>query len=200
MERRKVLLGSGALFATAFAGCTSVSSNEDAESGYHSTTTSRDHTSDREKNTDGAEKTESDHEKEEKTEHEEESKTDQQGEIPGFDRHEFEIDSDVIELKKLAYRNQKLDIRVMVRTTDADVLADELRALAPAFKRAIRDADVDAEEFFAQVQQIKFTVYNRHKTRVFAVFLDLRWLRKLFNEEMTDEEFANRICAYMDDA
>ena len=38
----------------------------------------------------------------------------------------------------------------MVTTTDRDVLAEELQALAPGFERALRDADV--EEFFAEVK------------------------------------------------
>ena len=84
----------------------------------------------------------------------------------------------------------------MVTTTDRDVLAEELRALAPGFERAIRDTDVDAEQFFAEVHQIKFTLYDERKNTVFAIFLDLKWLRVLLRDEMTDEEFVNRICEY----
>lgn len=137
---------------------------------------------------------------EEERDHDEKAEDDnehnEQGDIPGFDRDEFKINSEVIQLKKLAYRNHKLDIRVMVTTTDQNVLAEELRALALGFKRAVRDADVDADEFFAEVHQIKFTLYDKHKNTVFAIFLDLQWLRELLDGTMTDEEFANRICEY----
>ena len=203
MERRQLLLGSGALFATALAGCTSASSNSKEEAGTadHTQSDHRDTKDDHnEKNddiTNGKDEEERDHDDENA---EQDDEHNEQGDIPGFDRDEFEIDSEVIQVKKLAYRNHKLDIRVMVTTTDRDVLAEELRALAPGFRRAIRDANVDAEEFFAEVQQIKFTLYDEHKNTVFAIFLDLQWLRKLLNEEMTDEEFANRCLNQMEQA
>lgn len=101
-------------------------------------------------------------------------------------------------MKKLTYRDHKLHIRVMVTTTDRDVLAEELRALAPGFERALRDADI--AEFFAEVEQIKFTVYDEHKNTVFAIFLDLRWLREFLDDEMVDEEFADRCLNQMEQA
>lgn len=172
----------------------SASSKEEAGTADHTQFDQRDDKDERnDTNTNEKDENKRDHD-DEKAEHDDEHN--EQGDIPGFDRDEFEIDSEVIQLKKLAYRNHKLDIRVMVTTTDQDVLAEELRALAPGFERAIRDADVDAEKFFAEVHQIKFTLYDEHKNTVFAIFLDLEWLRALLTDEMTDEEFANRICEY----
>lgn len=198
MERRKILLGSGALFATALAGCTSASSNQKDGTTDHPKSNTRDQKSDRDEKKDSAKNTDNKEEEpdqDEKQEHDDESE-----DIPGFDRDAFEIDSDVIRVKKLAYRDHKLDIRVMVTTTDRDVLAEELRALAPGFERALRTTDVDAEKFFAEVEQIKFTLYDEHKNTVFAIFLDIQWLREFLDDDMTDEEFADRCLKQMEQA
>lgn len=195
MERRKVLLSSGSVIAIALAGCTSASSDQ---KGGTDDTTESDHrdkkgTQDDKKDSANNDKDEND---EEEPDHGDENE--EQQDIPGFDRDEFDIDSDVIRVKKLAYQDHRLDIRVMVTTTDREVLAEELRALAPGFERAIRDADVDAEEFFAEVQQIKFTLYDEHKNTVFAIFVDIQWLREFLDDDMTDEEFADRCLNQME--
>ena len=193
MERRKILLGSGALFATALAGCTSASSSQDDGTTDHPKSDTRDQKGDRNEKKDSAKHTDN---KENKSEQDDEKE--KQQDIPGFDRDAFEIDSDVIRVKKLTYRDHKLDIRVMVTTTNRDVLAEELRALAPGFERALREGNV--EEFFAEVEQIKFIVYDEHKNTVFAIFLDLQWLREFLDDDMTDEEFADRCLNQMEQA
>lgn len=131
MERRKILLGSGSIIAIALAGCTSVSSDQEAGRDGNSESNGRDETDD------GGEKKDSrkdngnndNTENDENDQHQDENHEYQ--DIPGFDREAFEIDSEVIQVKKLSYRDHKLDIRVMITTTDRDVLAEELRALAP---------------------------------------------------------------------
>lgn len=201
MDRRKVLLGSGTVFVTAFAGCSSlpeqsggVDDNGDSEN--EDTAGSED--GDNGKNGDNEEDSKNDEKEDEesKKENDEEEHDDKREDIPGFDREEFEIDSDIIRLKKLAYHDHKLDVQVMVTTTDQDVLAEELRALAPGFKRAIRD--FDAEEFFSEVNEVKITLYDRNKEVRFAIFVDIQWLRECFEGEMTDEEFADRIMSQVE--
>lgn len=200
MDRRKVLLGSGTVFVTALAGCASLpeqssgvnesgdSENEDTAGSEGGDNGENGNNGDNEED---SEKTDDGEDEESKKENEEEEHHDEREDIPGFDREEFKIDSDVIRVKKLAYRDHKLDVQVMVTTTDQDVLAEELRALAPGFERAIRD--FDAEEFFSEVNEIKITLYDRNKEIRFAIFVDVQWLRECFDGEMTNEEFADRI-------
>lgn len=197
MDRRKVLLGSGTVFVTALAGCASLpeqSSGVDESGDSENEDTAGSEDGDNGKNGDNegdSKKTDDREDEESKKENEEEEHDDKREDIPGFDREEFEIDSDVIRVKKLAYRDHKLDVQIMLTTTDQDVLAEELRALAPGFKRAIRD--FDAEEFFSEVNEIKITLYDRNKEIRFAIFVDIQWLRECFDGEMTNEEFADRI-------
>lgn len=196
MERRKILLGSGSIIAIALAGCTNVSSDQEAGTDGNSESNGQDETDDGgEKkdsrkdngNNDNTENDENDQHQDENHEHQD---------IPGFDREAFKIDSEVIQVKKLSYQDHKLDIRVMITTTDRDVLAEELRALAPGFECAMRDGDV--EEFFAEVEQIQFTLYDEAKNIVFAIYVDLRWVREFLDGEMTNDEFANRCLEQID--
>lgn len=196
MERRKILLGSGSIIAIALAGCTSVSSDQEAETDRNSESNGRDETDDSSEkkdsrkdngNNDNTENDENDQHQDENHEYQP---------IPGFDREAFEIDSEVIRVKKLSYRDHKLDIRVMITTTNRDVLAEELRALAPGFERAMRNGDI--EEFFAEVEQIQFTLYDEAKNIVFAIYVDLRWVREFLDGEMTNDEFADRCLEQID--
>ncbi|MFC7008595.1 hypothetical protein [Halalkalicoccus salilacus] len=201
MDRRKVLLGSGSVFVTALAGCSSLPEqsggvDDSGDSENEDTTGSEGGDNGENGNNEEDSKNNEKEDEESKKENEEEDHDDEREDIPGFDREEFEIDSDVIRLKKLAYQDHKLDVQVMVTTTDQDVLAEELRALAPGFKRAIRD--FDAEEFFSEVNQIKITLYDRNKEVRFAIFVDIQWLRECYEGEMTNEEFADRIMSQVE--
>lgn len=201
MDRRKVLLGSGSVFVTALAGCSGLPEQsggvgDSADSENENTTGSEGGDNGENDNNEEDSKNNEKEDEESKKEDEEEEHDDEREDIPGFDREEFEIDSDVIRLKKLAYQDHKLDVQVMVTTTDQDVLAEELRALAPGFKRAIRD--FDAEEFFSEVNEIKIILYDRNKEVRFAIFVDIQWLRECFEGEMTNEEFADRIMSQVE--
>lgn len=200
MDRRKVLIGSGSVFVTALAGCSGLPEQsggvDDSGDSENEDTTGSEGGDNGENNNEEDSKNDEKEDEESKKENEEEEHDDEREDIPGFDREEFEIDSDIIRLKKLAYQDHKLDVQVMVTTTDQDVLAEELRALAPGFKRAIRD--FDAEEFFSEVNEIKITLYDRNKEVRFAIFVDIQWLRECFEGEMTDEEFADRIMSQVE--
>lgn len=82
MERRQILLGSGALFAIALAGCTSASSSQDDGTTDHPKSDTRDQKGDRDEKKDSAKNTdneennsEQDDEKQKHDDEKEESKT-----------------------------------------------------------------------------------------------------------------------------
>lgn len=56
----------------------------------------------------------------------------------------------------------------------------------------------DVEEFFAEVEQIQFTLYDEAKNIVFAIYGDLRWVREFLDGEMTNDEFADRCLEQID--
>ncbi|ELY38683.1 hypothetical protein [Halalkalicoccus jeotgali] len=170
MKRRQMLIGTGGLLTTTLVGYSSISSAHDSED---------DHTKS-EKN--GHTKHEDEEEKEEDDEYDG---------IPGFDREEFELNSDVLSVKDLRFHEGTLKLSLIVETTDEDILAEELRALVPAFNRAIREANVD--EFFEAVEEFKFALYDECDVRRAALYLDVEWLRECLFGDLTTEEFVNRI-------
>ncbi|MFC6905833.1 hypothetical protein [Halalkalicoccus tibetensis] len=184
MERRKVLLGSGTAIATILAGCASEGDEEGEEE-----ETELD--PDNGENGDEPEEPEDEEEPEEPDEEDEEDEDEEQEEIPGFDRENFEIDSDVIEVKELTYRKQKLEVRLMLSTTDRDELVEELEALGPAFEDAIRDADAD--EFFAEVEELQFTLLDEDKNTRISIFVDIGWLRQFVDDDITSDEFIDEM-------
>lgn len=186
MQRRQLLVGSGVILATGLAGYSSASSTQDSESMNTKSKEKEPRKNDPKKDT----------QKNEKEEYEG---------IPGFDREAFELDSDVLQVKKLAFDKGTLELSVLVTTTDWEVLVEELQALAPAFDQAIRAADADGfdteyDEFFEAVEKFKFTLYAESKRKVAAVFLNVRWLREFLDGDLTNNEFVNRMLDQMEEA
>lgn len=173
MDRRTVLLGSGAAFATVLAGCAEDTDQEDG---------TNDDTND-DANGDPAD------EKNGKKDDKKDEKKDGKADVPGFDRDDFRIDSDVLSVEEITYDKGTLDVRVMILTDDRDELVDELRALAPGLARSIRDA----EAFLAAVDEIEFSLVDEHKNRVFSFSLDAAWLRAFLEGDITDDELLDRV-------
>lgn len=171
MKRRQMLIGTGAMLTTGLVGYSSISSAHNNEDEHTKSETNG-------------------HKKRGSTKHNEEDEEDYNG-IPGLDREEFELDSDVLHVKDLGFHKGTLELSVIVETTDGDVLAEELRALIPAFNQAIREADAD--EFFEAVEEFKFALYDECDDLRAALYLDVEWLRECLFGDMTTQEFVNRI-------
>lgn len=205
MERREVLLGSGALFTTLLAGCVgdedqeedneSNNTGSDPDEGTNGDDGSNDHDNN-DSNGDDGQNDDGKDDEEDKNGEEDEKDDDEKGAIPGFDRENFEIDSDVIHIKEVKYHDHRLSMKVMLTTTDRSELADELEALAPAFENAIRDAD--AGEFFSEVEEIEFRLYDENKKSRVAILLDVQWLQQFMNDDMTNDEFVNEVLDAME--
>lgn len=180
MERRKILLGSGAAIATILAGCTA-SGEEDTDSPSETELEMQDEVSAGDEEDDSTEEDELESHDQEK----------EQDEIPGFDHENFEIDSDVTHVKRITCKNRKLTIEVKVTTNDRDELVEELRALGPALEDAIRNADT--EEFFAEVEELHFTLYDEDKNVRFAFFIDVRWLQQFIDDDITNDELVDKM-------
>lgn len=182
MERRKILLGSGTAFATVLAGCASSTTDQETSS------QSDDDSDERDNKIGSGKKNDNDKDHGEGK--------DNKKDIPGFDRDAFHIDNDVIRVKNVKYRQHKLNVSVMLTTSDRDELTEEVRTLVPRFTRAIQSAD----EFLAATEGIKFTLFDARKNRVFAFFLDVQWLREFLDGDITNDELVDRILDLIEQA
>ncbi|AGB38804.1 hypothetical protein [Natronococcus occultus] len=187
MDRRHVLLGSGTALATVLAGCSgSMSGREEAASDEK-----RETDDSKTKRDDEQSKTKED---DEKRSDEKPDKQKEEAKIPGFDRAKCYVESDVVRIKEIAYSDRCLDLQVMLKTSDRETLRKELRALAPGLARGIRDA----EAFLAEVKEIKFTLYDKHKNRLVALYLDVARLRKYLDGDLTNDELVDRLLDGLD--
>lgn len=187
MQRRQLLIGSGLVLATGLTGQSSAGSTQDGKN----------------RNKKSTEKESATKETDSKQDRQKDEKEDDS--IPGFDREAFELDSDVLQVKELAFEKGTLNLSVFVRTSDRDVLVEELQALAPAFDQAIRAAEADGfdteyDAFFEAVEEFHFTLYAEQKRKVAAVFLNIRWLREFLDGDLTNTEFVDRLLNQMAEA
>jgi ATP-dependent helicase YprA (DUF1998 family) len=205
MERRTILLSSGAVIATALAGCAGTSAESDqSEAATESYDTSEsdprddtdyEDTANSEKRDENAKQEDEKAEDEKDEDEKEEDETKEKDAIPGFERDAFEIDSDILRVKEITYRDHELNIRVMLTTSDRDELIEGLQALASGFTPAVHDV----EAFFAEVNEITFTLYDEHKDRIFALFVNVRWLREFLDGDLTNDEFVERLSDQLED-
>ncbi|NKE37478.1 hypothetical protein GWG54_17020 [Natronococcus sp. JC468] len=201
MDRRKVLLSSGAAFTTILAGCSNETGSENSDSSENGAANGQADNGKTEDEKNGGEKNGNKEktEKEEKNGEDEKEGGDEQedekgdekeaDEIPGFDRAKCELNSDLIQIKELAYHDQKLEVCVVVTTTDRAALREELLELAPALERGV----TDAEAFLAELEEVKLTVQNEARETILSAYLDVQWLREFLNDDMTNEELASRV-------
>ena len=111
MERRKILLGSGAALATVLAGCSSDETGSDSNDNDEST--------DGETGDNGDSSDETD--------------------VPGLDRDKLKLDSEKITIKDVSKDGDTVDIVATTTTTDPETLAAELQSLGQTVSAAITD-------------------------------------------------------------
>ncbi|NKE37482.1 hypothetical protein GWG54_17040 [Natronococcus sp. JC468] len=187
MDRRKVLLGSGAAVTTLFAGCASQTGAENGADNKDNGNAKGKENSEK-KSEDKKKNGKHSEEKGEKKGHEEQEDKkdggDKTDEIPGFDPAACEIDSELIHIKELSCHDGTLIVRIVVKTEDREKLLEELSELAPALERGI----TDVEAFFAEVDEMEFTLQNESKETLFAIHLDVMWFREFVNDNLSNEE------------
>ncbi|ELY68082.1 hypothetical protein [Natrinema versiforme] len=128
MERRKILLGSGAALATVLAGCSSDETGDDSDSN-----------DDDESLNDGDDGSD---------------ETDDKTEIPGLDRDKLNVDSDKLSIKDVNKDDDTVDVVATTTTTDPETLRTELQSLGETIAAAI----TDSEKFAAEVNSVTWVL------------------------------------------
>ncbi|QLK27359.1 hypothetical protein HYG81_07085 [Natrinema zhouii] len=167
MERRKILLGSGAALATVLAGCSSDETGDESNSNDDGDESLSDDGNDGTDGTDG---------------------TDDKPDIPGLDHDKLKIDSEKISIKDVNKDGDKVDIVATTTTTDPDVLMAELESLASNIESAISDP----EAFVAAVKSVTW-VLESDGAKVMSFYVDVQWALAYINDEMDEDEFIGRV-------
>ncbi|RQG89111.1 hypothetical protein EA462_12115 [Natrarchaeobius halalkaliphilus] len=167
MERRKILLGSGAALATVLAGCSSTETGEELS----------DDTDD-DPSDDGASYDDGDDDYDDGDDHDE---------IPGFDGG-IETDSDKLTVTEVSRDGDSLGIAVQTEVTDTDELYKELEDVGHDLAYAISDS----ERFKAEVDVIELYL-ERDGAHVVGLFIDVEWALDYLEGEISREELGKKI-------
>ncbi|ARS90116.1 hypothetical protein [Natrarchaeobaculum aegyptiacum] len=168
MERRKILLGSGAAFATVLAGCSSTETDEDVpdDSGTDDTSGFDDDGGSDDSDTGG----------------------DDDGEdLPGVEGV-TDLESDHLSVVDVQANPDTLGVYVETDTTDTQKLHDELAYVADDLSKAI----VDRDRFKSEIESIELVV-EHSGARVFEVYIDVQWLLDYLDEYITREELKHKV-------
>ncbi|QCS41542.1 hypothetical protein [Natrinema versiforme] len=170
MERRKILLGSGAALATVLAGCSSDETGDDSESNDDD---------DESLNNDGSDDT---------------NETDDKTDIPGLDRDKMKVDSDKLSIKDVNKDADTVDVVATTTTTDPETLRAELQSLGETVAAAI----TDPEAFATEVNSVTW-VLESDGAKVMSFYVDVQWALAYINDEMSEDEFVETVLATSDE-
>ncbi len=165
MERRKILLGSGAALATVLAGCSS------------------DETGDDESN-DGNDESPSDGGNGDNGEPDDGNESD--ADVPGMDTDAMKLDSEKVSIEDVNKDGDEVDVVATTTTTDPEVLRAELRSIGETLAAAI----TDPEAFAAEVNSVTW-VLEQDGAMVMSFYVDVQWAIKYINDEIDEDELAD---------
>ncbi|ELZ19603.1 hypothetical protein C477_08033 [Haloterrigena salina JCM 13891] len=192
MERRKILLGSGAALTTALAGCTGSGSNDDD---------SDDDSDDTESITDDESENETENSENDGTENEasengdESDSEDSDGtdetastDIPGFDGSKLSLESDEVSVSSVEQADSTVDVVATSEITDYQKLYAELETLAEAHESAI----VDTEAFADAIDAVDWVIDHDAK-RVVSFSVKTDWLVDYQNGDLSAEALLENV-------
>ena len=180
MERRKILLGSGAALTTALAGCTGSDSSDDDESDdTESITDGETEIDEPDANGDG--------------EPEDADGADPTGEtdgddIPGFDAAELDLETDAVTITEIERAGDRVEVVAASETADLEELYAELETLPDDHE----DALVDHEAFVDEIETIEWVVDHDEK-KVVSFTVEVAWLVAYHEGELSRAEFLAKV-------
>lgn len=174
MERRKILLGSGTVLATVLAGCSSETSDDDPGDGDGSDNGD----SDGSDNGDGDGSDNGDGDGGENG----------IDDVPGFDGHDFGVDSEMITVETIKYKDDTVHVGATTELTDHEELYAEFETLADD----VDDAAADLETFSAQVDTVEWDVRHGGET-VLSFYVDVAWVVDYSEGAISADEFLENV-------
>ncbi|RKD98417.1 hypothetical protein [Halopiger aswanensis] len=177
MERRKILLGSGAALATVLAGCSSSETGEeepenDDEESFGNDNDSNTDSGNGNGNGDGNG----------------DDSDDEHDDVPGVENDQIQVADDTVTITSIEKDGDKLDIVARTDTTDIE----ELKKVFASFADDLDGAIEDIERFIDEISSIEW-ILEHEGSRVLAVYIDVEWVVSYIEGELSDEEFANKV-------
>ncbi|MFC4542780.1 hypothetical protein ACFO5R_12695 [Halosolutus amylolyticus] len=183
MERRRLLIGSGAALTTALAGCFGSETDDDStdpEDGLEDSDGTDDGSGD--DNSDGDDNDTGDG-------NDGDGDDEKYDDVPGFDAPDLSVDSDVVSIDRVERDGATVRVKATTTTTDQDVLYAEFESLA----RDLERPTYDIAELKQEIDTIEYTINDEENGRVLSFSVRPVWIYKYMNDELTDEEFLDLV-------
>lgn len=181
MERRKILLGSGAALTTALAGCTGSGGDDDEPDDDTESNTDEEPENDDSEDTENTD--DSDSEESDGTDDETSGE-----DIPGFDGSKLSLESDAVSIASIERTDSAVEVVATSEITDLEKLYAELGTLADAHESAI----VDLEAFADAIESVDWVVDHDDK-KVISFSVKTEWLVGYENGELSTEAFLQKV-------
>ncbi|SFS44219.1 hypothetical protein [Halostagnicola kamekurae] len=181
MERRKILLGSGAVFATVLAGCSENTSDEN-DDGDDGDDNSLD---------DGTDDSNGDDSNDDNSS-EDDSNDEGPDEIPGFNKDKLDLEHSEVTIEHVKRDGYHVDVEAKLEKTPK---RDELDAIIEELGIVAAEAIEDPEAFLESIESIEFTLLNKDGDTVLGFYVDVAWAVAYIRNNMSAEEFAHKAMA-----
>ncbi|WP_247002614.1 hypothetical protein [Halosolutus gelatinilyticus] len=184
MERRKLLLGSGAALATVLAGCSSSDTGDDdpnnADDGSNSDADGTDSGQNGDDGSDGDSNDGTDS-----------NKGADFDDVPGFDSGDLSMKSDLVSVDSVKRDGDEVHVTATTKTTDTEKLRNELDSLGHDMDKVTYDLD----RFKAEIKVVRFSVVDTDGNHVVSFSVYTKWIVKYANGQLTDDEFYDLVQA-----
>ncbi|WP_049921951.1 hypothetical protein [Halopiger djelfimassiliensis] len=171
MERRKILLGSGAALATVLAGCSSSETDEEnPDDGEESLGDEPDSDSEDESDTDS------------------EDGDDSYDDVPGFDHDTLTVSSDHLTVTGIEHNGDRATVIADSEITDRNALYSELEVLAEDLAAAV----TDSEAFTEEISRVEW-VLEHDGNQLLTFYAEVEWILEYIGEEITKDELVSRM-------
>ena len=181
MERRKILLGSGAALTTALAGCTGSGGDDDDPDDDETESTTDNGSENGNESTENGDADDTDDSDPEESDG---------ADIPGFDGSKLDIESDVVSITSIERTDSTVEVVATSEITDLQKLYAELGTLADAHKNAI----TDLEAFEGAIDTIDWVVDHDEK-KVISFSVKTEWLVNYKNGDLSADAFLEKVKA-----
>lgn len=188
MERRQILLGSGAVLATVLAGCSETASDDGDDdgtgSGVDDATSGNDDGTDDSSGGSGGDSGSDDSGGDDGAD--DASEKYEGDEIPGIDLEKLEVRKQDVVLDRIVREKRVLYVEVTAKRIPKDEkeLAEMLERLSGDVSKAI----TSPKKFKNEIDKIVWTVYDKDGEAVKSFYVLVEWLVKYLDGKLTDEE------------
>lgn len=188
MERRQILLGSGAVLATVLAGCSETASEDGDDDGRTDTGTDDDAPS-----ADDGDDTDRNRDNDTDNDSDDRGREYDLDDVPGLDKEKIDLKKHDINLKRISRDGKTLymDVVVKRKPKDHDEVRDELKKASEEIAKGVSDR----KKFRDTIEKIELAVYDEYDELVLALYIDVKWLIQFIEDEITGDELATKALA-----